>query len=87
VDSEQDRFINQRAGFVRDAEGVKEFCIFTEVFRREVCDGYDALLVARALEERGFLVRGSDGKLQAVRRPPGGKALRVYVVRETILQV
>jgi putative DNA primase/helicase len=86
ADSEQDRFIHQRAGFIRDDLGGKEFCIYPEIFRKEVCAGYDPAMVARALHEHGYLVKGDGRNYPANRRPPGGKPIRVYVVRETIFE-
>ncbi len=56
---ENDRVIN-RAGYRRaskDAEEL-EYLIFPEVFRSEVCRGFDWRAVANSLKEQGFLIPG-----------------------------
>ena len=77
-------FDNRRAiGKVFNRAGVKterEFRIFPEVFRAEICQGFDADLVARALSERGLLKR--DGRHLTVRRGSGEKT-RSYLRRKS----
>ena len=70
--------ISNRAGVRRG----KEFWISREVFRAEVCKGFDAQAVAQALAKCGLLVRG-EGKNLA-KRPPTGKRQRCYVVLDSI---
>jgi uncharacterized protein (DUF927 family) len=54
----QDQFIPNRAGLRRkNRDGEDEFIIFREVFRTDVCQGFDYRMVAHALEQRGFLKR------------------------------
>jgi uncharacterized protein (DUF927 family) len=55
----EQRIIN-RAGFYRNIGQAKEYLIFPECFRNEVCAGFDALSVARELDKRLFLVPGND---------------------------
>jgi len=45
-----------RAGFRVDEDGeTTTYLILTEVFRNEVCDGFDYRTVLKALDARGFL--------------------------------
>jgi putative DNA primase/helicase len=51
-----------------------EFIVLREVFRREVCQGFDADAVAKLLRRRGHLVHEPD-RLTTKHRLPGiGKA-------------
>lgn len=66
-------------------EGERKYCIFTEVFKSEVCAGYDTKDVAKALAKRGFLERGKDGKNPKLEWSPTEKRMvRVYVVSSSI---
>jgi putative DNA primase/helicase len=78
--------IISRAGFRvdhRDGEAV-EYLILPEVFRREVCEGFDSRMVARALSERGYLDCQPPHLTKKPRLPEVG-SVRVYAVRASIL--
>lgn len=51
-----------RAGIVREDQGEKQFLIFGEAFKSEVCKGFDPRMVAQALESRGYLQRGQKDR-------------------------
>lgn len=83
------QIVPNRAGFIRGDEetGGLEYLILAEVFRHEVCKGFDVEMVAKVLDERGFL-----GKHEANRwtdKPRiaaiGGTA-RVYTIKGSILE-
>lgn len=59
-----ERTIINQAGYIeRNDEGeITTWHILPEVFRAEVCKGYDVRLVASALKERGWLEATSDPK-------------------------
>jgi uncharacterized protein (DUF927 family) len=59
----EEKIVN-RAGFKRKNPVTNEieFLILPESFRNEVCKGFEAKLVANALADRGFLIKGGDGK-------------------------
>jgi putative DNA primase/helicase len=75
-----------RAGFrVDDGDGeAVEYLILPEVFRREVCEGFDARMVARALSERGYLDCQPPHLTKKPRLPEVG-SVRVYAVKASIL--
>ncbi len=75
-----------RAGFrVDDGDGeAVEYLILPEVFRREVCDGFDSRMVARALSERGFLDCQPPHLTKKPRLPEVG-SVRVYAIGASIL--
>lgn len=86
-DSDSNRYIRDCAGFICESEGVREFCIYSEVFRRELCKGYEPKMVARELKSRGLLV--TEGAFDTARRqdPTNRKRrLRCYVIKEGILE-
>lgn len=86
-DSDSNRYIRDCAGFVYESEGAREFCVYSEVFRRELCKGFEPKMVARELKNRGLLV--TEGAFDTARRqdPTNRKRrLRCYVVREGILE-
>jgi len=74
------RPILNRAGFKReDSLGGTEFFVFPDVFRREVCNGFDARLLSKDLVRLGLLLPGSDNKPQSTHKPPAtGKPSRFY---------
>lgn len=71
-----------------ETEGEMKYCIFADVFKAEVCAGYDAKMVAQALHKRGFLEKGKDGKFSVTKYSPTEKRpVRVYVVSNAIFEV
>jgi uncharacterized protein (DUF927 family) len=75
-----DQRIINRAGFVREAaDGGREYLVLPEVFKREVCAGFDVKLAARALVEAGWIEPGKDGKTAQKPRLPGLGPTRCYV--------
>lgn len=55
-----------------DATGVGlEYFIFVDVFKKEVCEGYEPAAVLRLLRSRGFLEVQEEGKFYVRRRAPG----------------
>lgn len=88
TDTQATEKVINRAGFLaRDREGnIKYFYVLPEVFRREVCAGFDAETVAKALLDRGFL-EAEKGRLQKKPRIAGHGSPRVYAVKPSILGI
>lgn len=85
--SDSDSKVVNRAGFKLTDEDDSEYLIFPEVFRREVCAGFDARALARELARRGFLRREPGKHLTVRARPPeGGKSVRMYAVSGSVLE-
>lgn len=76
----EQRIVN-RAGFWRDGEDTgRQFLVLPEVFKRELCAGFDPKAAAKALIEAGVILAGKDGKASRSERLPGiGATSRVYV--------
>lgn len=82
----QEKVIN-RAGFKQiDASGDVEYLILPEVYRQELCRGFDSTEVARALVERGYMVKESGDKFSVRRTMPEIGRKRVYVIRAAIFE-
>ena len=73
-----------KAGFreIIDGEQVEYYC-YPEVFKTEICKGFDHRAVARLLIERGFMKGGEGRNLQAKIRLPGEGSRRVFHVLPT----
>jgi uncharacterized protein (DUF927 family) len=80
-----ERVMNQ-LGYVetRDDE-VTEYRFLPEIFRNEICRGFDYEAVAKTLIKRGFMVSEEDHST-AKRTIPGIGRKRVYVVLSTIFE-
>ena len=89
VGEDGDRPTINRAGFRKsDGEGGFEYYVLPEVWRTDVCAGFDANAVARALAERGMLKTPPDkNRLQHSARPPGfAKPIRCYVLTTELFE-
>ena len=75
-----------RAGFRVEEDGeTTMYLIFPEVFRREVCEGFDFRTVAKAVEARGLLETQPPHLTKKCRLPEVGM-VRVYAVRSSLLE-
>ena len=62
----------QRAGFTKINEhGTADYLILPDVWRTEVCEGLDPVLVAKTLKREGFLETDPDGRNTRKVRVPG----------------
>lgn len=80
-ESHKPRTIN-RAGFRKgkDDPGGLAYYTETEVFRSEICAGFDPRQVARVLANHGALRLGSKGEFTRKERLPDSRCARVYVI-------
>jgi uncharacterized protein (DUF927 family)/5S rRNA maturation endonuclease (ribonuclease M5) len=75
-----------RAGFrVEENSETRVYLILPEVFRREVCEGFDYRTLAKMLEARGFLETQPPHLSKKCRLPEVG-TVRVYAIRSSILE-
>lgn len=82
----KDRPTINRAGFRKPAPDGSDFEYFvlSEVFKAEVCAGFDPKAVARVLTEAGALMPGGDGSATRRERLPGMGNARCYRILPTI---
>ncbi|NML13865.1 DUF927 domain-containing protein [Azohydromonas sp. G-1-1-14] len=87
VDDAGERIIN-RAGFFRTgADGSRQFFVMPEVFRRELCAGFDHKAAAAALVAAGVIQPGADGKSSRTLTPRAlGQKVRVYAFTGKLME-
>ncbi|MER2512699.1 MAG: DUF927 domain-containing protein, partial [Nitrosomonas ureae] len=74
-----------KAGFrEKDAEGNLEYYCYPEVFKAEICKGFDYRAVARLLIDRGCMRKGEGRNLQPKVRLPGDGDKRVFHILPSI---
>ena len=80
-ESHKPRTIN-RAGFRKggDDDGGLAYYIYADVFRAEVCAGFDSKQVARTLAQHGALRLAGDGGFTRMERLPNKERARMYVI-------
>ena len=77
--------IQNRAGFYRtDDQGFRLYMVLAEVFKNEVCQGFDLKTVARVLLNEGWIVPANDGSPSQKPRIKGVGTPRVYVFTDKI---
>lgn len=72
--------IFNRAGFCRSGlNDEREYMVLTEVFKNEICRGFDPKMVIQVLLKAGWIEPGNDGKNSQKPRVPGVGTPRCYV--------
>lgn len=79
MDSSTDRIISNRAGFYRVlSDGGREYRVFTDVFRREICVGADYRTAEKYLVSIGWLRADSSSSRPKERLPGFKNPQRIY---------
>lgn len=79
------RTVINRAGYrILEADGW-QYMILPEVWRQEVCKGFDASAVAKAMVDRGWLLPGEDGRADKKKRVPKDGNLRLFIITSRFL--
>ena len=85
MNSPNNEKIQNRAGFYRtDEQGFRVFLVLAEVFKNEVCQGFDAKTVARVLINEGWIQADRDGSPSQKPRVKGVGTPRLYVFTNKI---
>jgi uncharacterized protein (DUF927 family) len=85
VRSPNNEKVINRAGFYKtDEQGFRHFMVLTEVYKNELCQGFDQRTVTKTLLECGWLQPASDGKASHKPRVKGVGTPRLYVFSEKI---
>lgn len=83
---ETERVTINRAGFrERDYNGGWVYYVLPQVWKNDLCAGFDPTMIAKALAERGMLETRSCGKLQVSKRLPGYSNASVYKLLPSLL--
>jgi uncharacterized protein (DUF927 family) len=84
LDNVDVRPISNRLGYTR-GEGInRQWWVLPEMWKAEVCAGFDPVMVAKVLADRGMLLPDSGGKFSCSETIDGRKR-RVYVLTSAIL--
>jgi uncharacterized protein (DUF927 family) len=76
-----------RAGFrFKDDDGNWKYWILTEVFKDEVCQGFNAPGIAAELKRRGFLEVQTEGRYTCQKRVEAMGKPYFYVINSKILE-
>ena len=84
--------VNNRAGFRLGEGDGRRWLVLPEVWKNEVCAGFDSIDMARVLADRGMLEPGEGNHLaQNVRLPsmpgkPSSKPQRLYIITPAIFE-
>jgi uncharacterized protein (DUF927 family) len=84
-DNANERPVTNRAGFRKTADHGATYYVLPEVFRKEVCKGFDPTTVARIMAARGWSLT-EPTRPNKVERIPGEGSLRVYVIPPDFLR-
>lgn len=80
--------IQKRAGFFRiDVNDMREYYVLSEVFRKEICKGFDLRMVVKVLRHYGWIKPGRDNKSSQKPRVRGIGTPRCYVFTENIWDI
>jgi putative DNA primase/helicase len=74
--------IHNRVGYIRQKAGqAREYLIFPEAFKREVCKGFDHRQVSKVLIEQGVMLHNNhSGATSPVRTPDSSALVRMYIL-------
>ena len=73
-----------RAGYIKFTDTSKQYLIFTQVFKSEVCRGFSVQAIAEELLRQGHLERGEGNNLAKKCRVEE-QQMRFYTIRESLL--
>ena len=77
--------IHNRAGFYKtDDEGFRVYMVLSEVYRKEICQGFEPKMVSKVLLNAGWITPGNDGKASQKPRIKGVGIPRCYVFTERL---
>lgn len=79
IDSTNDRPIHNRAGYKRLENGNWHYFVLREIFKQDLCSGFDVEMATNILFEYGWLIPDSEGKsTRAESLPCSGGTTRCY---------
>lgn len=80
----QERIPNRAGFYMTDNEGFRLFMVLTEVFKNELCKGFEPKTVVHVLLNAGWLKPSGDGQPTHKPRVPGVGTPRLYVFTKKI---
>jgi uncharacterized protein (DUF927 family) len=86
LDDPDGKAVHNRLGWRKGSGADREWWVPPQVWKAEVCSGFDPQFVARALAERGMLRRQGGNVLQCTVNIGGGQRVRAYVLIAGIVE-
>ncbi|HCE5543618.1 TPA: hypothetical protein NHI59_000420, partial [Legionella pneumophila] len=80
----QERLYNRAGFFYTDDLGYRIFLVLSEVYRSEICQGFDPKMVSKVLIKAGWIIPGNDGKASQKRRIKGVGIPRCYIFTDKL---
>jgi hypothetical protein len=78
--------ISNRVGYIQQKPNqAREYLIFPEAFKREVCKGFDAKQAIKALVSHGILMADGTRPSRLFRTPDSDKPVRMYAINADML--
>ena len=68
-----------RVGFKKSSSDKTEYYVFVEMYKKEICAGYDQKTVTKVLIDAEWILVGSDGKSTIPKSLPEMTKTRCYV--------
>ena len=85
VGNPNNEHIRNRAGFYKtDEQGFRVYMVLSEVYRKEICQGFEPKMVSKVLLNAGWITPGNDGKASQKPRIKGVGIPRCYVFTERL---
>jgi uncharacterized protein (DUF927 family) len=78
--------VNNRAGYRKGEGDDRRWYVTPEVWRSEICDGFDPIDMAKLLIERGMMEPGEGNHLAQKIRLPKLSPQRLYVLKPSIFE-
>ncbi|MCZ4762350.1 DUF927 domain-containing protein [Legionella pneumophila] len=79
-----ERLYNRAGFFQTDKQGYRIFMVLSEVYRKEICQGFEPKMVNKVLIDAGWIVPGNDGKASQKRRIKGVGIPRCYIFTDKV---
>ena len=79
-----EKIINRAGFFQTDSEGLRIYMVLTEVYKNELCKGFDQRMVTKVLIQVGWLKPAPDGNASHKPRIKGVGTPRLYVFTSKI---
>jgi putative DNA primase/helicase len=84
LDCINERPVSHRAGFRKSVNGQDEYYVLQEVYKSEVCAGFNQRTVTKVLIDEGWLEQDKEGKSSQKKSLPGMGETRVYKITSKI---
>ena len=82
--SEQSKIYN-RLGFIKNERDGRNFYVYPEIFKQEICKSFDSKVVAKVLKKYGWIEFDGKSMTKVKRLPDTEKVTRLYVFNADVI--